>query len=84
MDATKPFDPWGQLAAMQEWMGANFPAFKAAMASSPLAYRAVDPTVAEIGILATMHNMASALRDSDAIKAAIGAAIAERAKRLAT
>ncbi len=50
--------------------------------ASPLRYQAVDPTVGEIGLLATMHNMASAVRDSGEIKAAIAAAIAERAKKL--
>jgi hypothetical protein len=84
MDMSKPFDPWGQLSVMQDWMSANFPAFKAALDASPLAYRPVDPTVAEIGLLATMHNMASALRDPGPIKAAIAEAIADRAKRLSS
>jgi hypothetical protein len=84
MDSSKLFDPWGQLSAMQDWMSTNFPAFKSAMASSPFAYRPVDPIVAEIGILATMHNMASALRDPDKVKAAIAEAIADRARQLAS
>ncbi|MBV9101957.1 MAG: hypothetical protein JO060_00095 [Candidatus Eremiobacteraeota bacterium] len=76
------FDPWAQLADMQKWMADNFPSYKAAMNASPLRYQAIDPTVQEIGILATMHNMASMLQDSGAIKAAISAAIKERAESL--
>jgi hypothetical protein len=38
--------------------------------------------VQEIAILATMHNMASMLRDPGRIKAVIGAELAERAKKL--
>jgi hypothetical protein len=82
MDSWKPFDPWTQLAEMQNWMAANFPSYKTMVDASPLRYQAVDPTVGEIGLLATMHNMASAVRDSGEIKAAIAAAIAERAKKL--
>jgi len=67
---------------MQKWMSENFPAFKDAMQASPLRYQATDPTVQEIAILATMHNMASALRDPASVKAAISAAIKERAERL--
>jgi hypothetical protein len=84
MDASKLFDPWAQLAEMQSWMASNFPSFKSAMDANPLRYQAVDPTVAEIGLLAAMHNMASAIRDSGDVKVAIAAAIAERAKKLAT
>jgi hypothetical protein len=84
MDSSKTFDPWAQLADMQKWMAENFPSFKSALDASPLRYQALDPTVQEIGILATMHNMASALRDAGAIKAAISAAIKERAGRLGT
>jgi hypothetical protein len=82
MDSSKLFDPWAQLAEMQNWMAANFPSFKTALDASPFRYQSVDPTVAEIGLLATMHNMASAIRDSGDIKSAISAAIAERAKKL--
>jgi hypothetical protein len=82
MDSSKLFDPWAQLAEMQSWMAANFPSFKTAMDTNPFRYQAVDPTVQEIAILATMHNMASAIRDSGDIKAAISRAIADRAKKL--
>ena len=82
MESSKWFDPWAQLAEMQSWMAANFPSYKTVMEASPLRYQAIDPMVAEIGLLATMHNMASALRDSGPIKAAIATAIAERAKKL--
>jgi hypothetical protein len=83
MDSSKLYDPWSQLAEMQRWMADNFPSFKSALGGSPLRYEAVDPTVAEIAILATMHNMASTLQNPGAIKDAINAAIAERAKKLA-
>lgn len=83
MDSSKLYDPWAQLSEMQNWMASNFPSFKTAMDANPFRYQAVDPTVAEIGLLAAMHNMASALRDAGEIKAAIAAAIAERAKKLA-
>ena len=91
MDPSKPVDPWAQVAEMQRWMADNFPSFKAAMDASPfkgaldaspLRYQGVDPTIAEIAVLATMHNMASTLRDSGEIKAAISAAIKERASKL--
>jgi hypothetical protein len=76
------FDPWSQLADMQKWMSENFPSYKAAMSASPMRYEAMDPTVYEIAILATMHNMASMLQDAGELKSAIGAAIKERAERL--
>jgi hypothetical protein len=82
VDTTKPFDPWAQVAEMQRWMADNFPSFKAALDASPLRYQAIDPTIQEIAVLATMHNMASTLRDSGEIKAAIAAAIKERASKL--
>ena len=45
-------------------------------------YEQMDPRVQEIAILATMHNMASLLKDSEPIKAAIEKELAERAARL--
>jgi hypothetical protein len=68
MDPSKLLDPWAQLAEMQRWL--------------PTRYEPIDPTVQEIAILATMHNMASAVQDSADIKTAIAAAIADRARRL--
>ena len=62
-----------------------FASWKAAMRSmlpTALRYEAIDPRVQEIAILATMHNMASLLQDSESLKAAIAEQLAERAARL--
>ena len=45
-------------------------------------YEQIDPRVQEIAILATMHNMASLLTDSDKLKSLIGDELAQRAARL--
>lgn len=45
-------------------------------------YEQVDPRVQEIAILATMHNMASLITDSDGLKAEIADQLAKRAARL--
>jgi len=83
MDPAKPFDPWAQFAEMQALMAAGFPPYKAMMGGLSSRYEAIDPVVQEIAILATMHNLASMLQNPEAIKAAINAALADRAKTLA-
>jgi hypothetical protein len=82
VDSSKPIDPWAQFAEMQKWMANNFPGFKAGVSVPNFPYEAADPTIAEIAVLAGMHVMASTLRDPGDIKAAINAAIKERAGRL--
>ncbi len=45
-------------------------------------YEQIDPRVQEIAILATMHNMASLLHDSESLKTAIAEQLAQRAAKL--
>jgi TDG/mug DNA glycosylase family protein len=45
-------------------------------------YEQIDPRVQEISILATMHNMASLLQDSEPLKSVISEELAKRAARL--
>ena len=49
----------------------------------PGRYQPLDPVVAEIAVLAAMHNMASSLQNPSAIKAALDVEIAARARVLA-
>lgn len=70
-----PTDPSGWFTAWNTAMKSAFPtAFR---------YEQIDPRVQEIAILATMHNMASLLHDSEPIKSVIAQQLAERAARLA-
>ena len=45
-------------------------------------YEQIDPRVQEISILATMHNMASLLQDSESLKSVISEQLAKRAAKL--
>jgi hypothetical protein len=69
-----PTDPSGWFlswnAAMRQMMPTAF------------RYEQVDPRVQEIAILATMHNMASLITDSEPLKAEIADQLAKRAARL--
>ncbi len=53
------------------------------MAALPARYEMLDPTVQEIAILASMHNMASMVKNPEKIKAILSAEISERATKLA-
>ncbi len=57
--------------------------YRSIMASLPTRYEAPDPTVQEIAILASMHNMASMLTNPEKIKAILSAEISVRSKKLA-
>jgi hypothetical protein len=83
-DPSKAFDPVAQLAELHALWGQWNPMMNPLrfMGSTPR-YEAIDPTVAEIAVLAAMHNMASTLSNPGSLKAAISGEIAERAKRLA-
>ena len=70
-----PTDPTGWFLAWNSAMRSMLPtAFR---------YEQIDPRVQEIAILATMHNMASLLQDSDQLKSTISEELAKRAARLA-
>ena len=70
-----PTDPSGWFTAWNMAMRSTLPpAFR---------YEQIDPRVQEIAILATMHNMATLLHDSEPLKAVIAKELAERAARLA-
>ena len=71
------FDPTDPSAWFSSWSSAM-----RAMLPSALRYDNIDPRVQEIAILATMHNMASLLHDSEPLKAVISAQLAERAAKL--
>jgi hypothetical protein len=66
----------------QEWFGA-WNASMRSMFPGAFRYDHMDPRVQEIAILATMHNMASLLKDPEPIKSAIERELSERAARLA-
>lgn len=69
-----PTDPAGWFSAWTMAMRSMLPA--------QFRYEQIDPRVQEIAILATMHNMASLLHDSEPIKKVIAEQLAERAARL--
>ena len=86
-DSGKPFDPVAQFQELQTLLGAYLNPLK--MMGGPMLgpaslmrYETIDPAVQEIAILATMHNMASMLRDPSRLKAVITAELSERAKKL--
>jgi hypothetical protein len=82
-DSGKPFDPLAQVAELQAALfGGIFNPLKMLGPASLLRYETIDPQVQEIAIIATMHNMASMLRDPGRIKAVLSAELAERAKKL--
>jgi hypothetical protein len=69
-----PTDPSGWFLSWNAAMRSMLPtAFR---------YEQIDPRVQEIAILATMHNMASLLHDSESLKAAIAEQLAKRAAKL--
>ncbi|MGA2394329.1 MAG: hypothetical protein ABSH03_13405 [Candidatus Lustribacter sp.] len=69
-----PTDPTGWFLAWNAAMRSMLPtAFR---------YEQVDPRVQEIAILATMHNMASLITDSEGLKSEIAEQLARRAARL--
>jgi hypothetical protein len=76
-------DMMGQFADMASfWMSLGNP-YRSLMAALPTRYEIPDPTVQEIAILASMHNMASMLRNPEKIKTILSAEISERARKLA-
>lgn len=82
-DQPKPFDPVSQFAEMASfWTSLGNP-FRSMMAALPARYEMLDPTVQEIAILASMHNMASMVKNPEKIKAILSAEISERATKLA-
>lgn len=89
-DSGKPFDPLAQFAELQTLLGGYFNPFKfiggpiTGGPASFLNYQTIDPAVQEIAILATMHNMASLLKDPGRIKSVLSAELAERSKKLDT
>ncbi len=81
-DSSRPFDPIAQFAELQQTFGGFFNPLKMMSPGGLLRYEAIDPQVQEIAILATMHNMASMLKDPGKLKAVISAELAERSKKL--
>ncbi len=77
------FDPLAQFAEVQAFWSSLGNPLRSMQGVLPTRYEALDPVVQEIAVLATMHNLASTLQDPGAIKAALNAEIAERAKKLA-
>lgn len=71
------FDPTDPSAWFTAWSTASRSMFPAAFR-----YEQIDPRVQEIAVLATMHNMASLLHDSEPLKALIAEQLALRAARL--
>ena len=81
-DPGKFFDPMSQLAEMASfWTSVGSP--YRSLLTNLTHYEALDPAVQEIAILATMHNMASMLKNPEKIKATLSAEISERALKLA-
>ena len=76
-----PLNPMAQFASLQAMLGGFFDPMKLGPMGL-LRYETIDPKVQEIAIIATMHNMASMLKDSSRIKAVLSAELAERAKKL--
>lgn len=69
-----PTDPSGWFTAWNAAMRMMYP--------NSFRYEQIDPRVQEISILATMHNMASLLQDSEPLKSVISEELAKRAARL--
>ena len=78
MDVSR-FDPTDPSAWYSAWSNAM-----RTMMPATLRYENVDPRVQEIAILATMHNMASLLHESEPLKTLITAELAKRAAKLAS
>ena len=73
----------GSFAEMASfWMSLGNP-YRSMMSALPTRYEVPNPTVQEIAILASMHNMASMLRNPEKVKAVLSAEISERAHKLA-
>lgn len=71
------FDPTDPAGWFMSWNAAM-----RSMMPTAFRYEQIDPRVQEIAILATMHNMASLLQDSEQLKAVISEQLAQRAARL--
>lgn len=83
-DPSKPFDPAAGYAEMQSMLSNWTGMWRAMMPPFTLGrYETADPLVQEIGILSTMHNMASMLQNPAKLKAQINEEIVARAKLLA-
>jgi hypothetical protein len=81
-DAGKNFDPISQFTELASfWTGLGNP--YRSLLTGLTHYEGLDPAVQEIAILAAMHNMASMLKNSEKVKAAVSAEISERALKLA-
>lgn len=72
------FDPTDPSGWFMSWNAAM-----KSMMPTAFRYEQIDPRVQEIAILATMHNMASLLHDSEHLKSVISEQLAQRAARLA-
>ncbi len=72
------FDPTDPTSWFMSWNAAM-----RSMMPTAFRYEQIDPRVQEIAILATMHNMASLLQDSEQLKSVISEQLAQRAARLA-
>jgi len=82
-EPSKSLDPVTQFAEMASfWTSLGNP-FRSMMAALPTRYEGLDPAVQEIAILASMHNMASMLKNPEKIKAILSAEISARASKLA-
>jgi hypothetical protein len=83
-DSSKAFDPTAGFGDMQSMFANYANAWRSVWSPvfPPARYETLDPTVQEIAVLATMHNMASMLQSSGELKAMISSEIAERAKKL--
>jgi hypothetical protein len=64
------------------WMSLGNP-YRSLISASPAGHEVPNPTVQEIAIIASMHNMASTLRNPEMVKAVQSAEISERAHKLA-
>ena len=82
-DADKnSLDILGQFADMASfWTSLGNP-YRSLMSALPTRYEVPDPTIQEIAILASMHNMASMLHNPEKVKAVLSAEISERARKL--
>jgi len=82
-DAAKNTDAVSRFAEMASFWSSLGNPYRSIMAGLPTRFEAPDPTVQEIAILASMHNMASMLKNPEKLKAALSVEIAERARKLA-
>ncbi len=81
-DQSDPFNPVAQFAELQSLFTSPLSAWKSMWGALPTRYEPLDPTVQEIAILVAMHNMASMLKNPQAIKDQLNAELTERIKNL--